>query len=342
MTKLLTFAVPCYNSAAYMDHCIQTLLTAGPDTEIILVDDGSTKDNTGEIADRYAAQYPDIVRVIHQENGGHGEGVNQGIRHARGQYYKVVDSDDWLDVDALQRVLTQLRRLAQGEKPLDLMICNYVYEHVEDNTSHTVHYKSAFPQNRIFTWDEIGHFRMGQYLLMHSVIYRTQLLRDCGIELPKHTFYVDNIFVYQPLPYVNSIYYMDEDLYRYFIGRADQSVNEKIMVQRVDQQLRVTRIMLGCCDLFALKVQNKKLANYMTSYLSMMVVISSIFLMISGTEENLNKKKQLWKDIHDQDLRLYRKLAYASLSAAGRPQSYMGRKLTLGIYRLARKIYKFN
>ena len=82
--KLITFTVPCYNSAAYMDHCIETLLTAGEDAEIILVDDGS-KDDTGKIADAYAEKYPTIVRVIHQENGGHGEGVNQGIRNATGR-----------------------------------------------------------------------------------------------------------------------------------------------------------------------------------------------------------------------------------------------------------------
>ena len=49
------------------------------------------------ICDEYAAKYPTIVKAIHQENGGHGEGVNQGIRNATGLYYKVVDSDDWLD-----------------------------------------------------------------------------------------------------------------------------------------------------------------------------------------------------------------------------------------------------
>ena len=84
----------------------------------------------------------------------------------------------------------------------------------------------------MFGWEQIGRFRPPQYLLMHSVIYRTQLLRDCGLELPKHTFYVDNIFVYQPLPSVKNIYYLDVDLYRYFIGRSDQSVNEKVMVTR--------------------------------------------------------------------------------------------------------------
>ena len=84
--KLITFAVPCYNSADYMDRCVESLLPAGPEAEIILVDDGS-KDDTGKIADAYAEKYPDIVRVIHQKNGGHGEGVNQGIRNANGLYY---------------------------------------------------------------------------------------------------------------------------------------------------------------------------------------------------------------------------------------------------------------
>ncbi len=85
MDKLITFAVPCYNSAAYMEHCVDTLLQGGSDIEIILVDDGSTKDDTPAICDRYQEQYPDIVRAIHQPNGGHGEGVNQGIRNAQGR-----------------------------------------------------------------------------------------------------------------------------------------------------------------------------------------------------------------------------------------------------------------
>jgi glycosyltransferase involved in cell wall biosynthesis len=340
--KLITFAVPCYNSAEYMCHCIDTLLTDGDEVEIILVDDGSTKDNTGEIADRYAAQYPDIVRAIHQENGGHGEGVNQGIRNATGMYYKVVDSDDWLNEEALQRVLTKLRELSQGESPLDLMICNYVYEHVEDNTQHVVNYKNVFPENQLFTWEEMGRFRPSQYLLMHSVIYRTQLLRDCGLELPKHTFYVDNIFVYQPLPQVKSIYYMNEDLYRYFIGRADQSVNEQVMVKRVDQQLRVTQIMLDAIDLKEVRKSQPKLGKYMFSYLSMMVLISSMFLIISGTPENLGKKTALWESIRLKDGGLYRRLKYRSLNVASNFPGYQGRKLSVGLYKLARKIYKFN
>ena len=288
--KLITFAVPCYNSAAYMRHCVDTLLTAGPDAEIILVDDGSTKDDTPAICDAYADQYPDIVRVIHQENGGHGEGVNQGIRNATGLYYKVVDSDDWLDTEALEKVLDRLRLLLHRGTAPDLMFCNYVYEHVEDGTSHTVRYTNVFPQNRLFTWMHVGRFRPDQNILMHSVIYRTEVLRRCGMVLPKHTFYVDNIFVYQPLPYVKSMYYMDLDLYRYFIGRADQSVNESVMVKRVDQQLRVTRYMIDCQDLDALPPEQARLRSYMTQYLSAMMAVSGIFLIL-GRQPRGQKEK---------------------------------------------------
>ena len=340
--KTITFAVPCYNSAAYMDHCVQTLLTGGDDIEIILVDDGSTKDDTPSICDRYAAEYPDIVRVIHQENGGHGEGVNQGVRHASGMYYKVVDSDDWLDEDALRRVMEKLRQFAASETPVDLFIANYVYEHVEDQTQKVMRYTNVFPEDRVFTWEELGRFRPSQYLLMHSIIYRTQLLRDCGMELPKHTFYVDNIFAYQPLPSVKSIYYMNADLYRYFIGRADQSVNEKVMVGRVDQQIRITKIMIDAHDLKQVRAAQPRLARYMTSFLAMMMTISSIFLLIDGSQEALDKKKALWEYLRSMDPALHNKLKYRSMSVVSNFPGYQGRKLSVQLYRLARRVYKFN
>ena len=341
--KLITFAVPCYNSAAYMEHCVDTLLQGGgDDIEIILVDDGSTKDDTPAICDRYAEQYPDIVRAIHQPNGGHGEGVNQGIRNARGIYYKVVDSDDWVDVPALRQVLDKLRQFVRDNKLVDLMIANYVYEHVEDNTQKVMGYRNVFPVGRVFGWDHIGRFGVSQYLLMHSVIYRTQLLRDCGLELPKHTFYVDNIFVYQPLPYVKNLYYMDVDLYRYFIGRADQSVNESVMISRVDQQVRVTELMIRSHNLKQVSARHKKLGKYMFNYLSMMMAISSIFLTMDGSPQALGKKTQLWEYLRTVDPEVYGKMRRRPLPAFTDLPTVPGRKLSVSLYRLARKIYKFN
>ena len=95
--KLLTIAIPCYNSAEYMHKAIKSCLVGGDDVEIIIVDDGSQKDNTFEIGKKFEEKYPGIVKCIHQENAGHGGAVNTGLANATGVYFKVLDSDDWLD-----------------------------------------------------------------------------------------------------------------------------------------------------------------------------------------------------------------------------------------------------
>jgi len=339
--KLITFAVPCYNSAAYMNKCIDSLLDAGDDIEIILINDGS-KDETGSIADDYASRYPGIIRAIHQENGGHGEGVNQGLRNASSLYYKVVDSDDWVERESLLAVMDKLREFAAMSEPVDLLITNYVYEHAEDNSSFTQQYHRTFPEDRIFTWEDVGHFKPTQYLLMHSVIYRTEILRKSGIELPKHTFYVDNIFVYQPLPDVETMYYLNTDLYRYFIGRSDQSVNEKVMIKRINQQLKVTRLMIDAYDLEELKRTQPKLAGYMLRYLSMMMAICTVLLSVDGSYKAVLKQKALWSFLKKNNPATYRKIKYSSLGGMTNMPGRLGRKITVDAYRIARRVYKFN
>ena len=125
--KILSIAVPCYNSEAYMEKCIDSLLVGGEEVEILIVDDGS-KDGTTEIADRYQEKYPTIVKAIHQENKGHGGAVNTGVENATGLYFKVVDSDDWVNPEAYQKILNVLAEVVRGPKTLDLLISNYVYE----------------------------------------------------------------------------------------------------------------------------------------------------------------------------------------------------------------------
>ena len=112
--KILSVAIPCYNSAAYMDKCIKSLLAGGDDVEIIIVDDGSVKDNTAQIADDYAAKYPGIIKAVHQENGGHGEAVNTGLKNSTGKFFKVVDSDDWVDLEAYEKILAFLMTAMTG------------------------------------------------------------------------------------------------------------------------------------------------------------------------------------------------------------------------------------
>lgn len=336
--KLLSFAVPCYNSEAYMEKCIESLLPGGKDVEILIVDDGSS-DRTAEIADAYAERYPGIIRAIHQPNGGHGAAVNTGLKNAAGIYFKVVDSDDWLDRDSYLCVLKRLRTLIKLNTLPDMFLANYVYEK-EGSKHKKVMRQKGFPKEKMFGWDDVGHLAKGHYILMHSVIYRTQMLHDCGLQLPEHTFYVDNIYVYKPLPYVNNMYYMDVDLYRYYIGREDQSVNEQTMIRRIDQQIRVNKIMFADVNLLAVK--DKKCRRYMFNYLEIVTTITVTLAILSGTKENLNKRDELWAYMKQTDRQLYNKLHHSVISRYMNLPGRTGRFLGKVAYRISRKVYGFN
>ena len=337
--KLLSIAIPCYNSQDYMESCIESLLVGGEEVEILIVDDGSS-DRTAEIADAYAAKYPTIVKAIHQENGGHGEAVNAGIRNATGLYFKVVDSDDWVNKEAYIRILETLYELLRGPQTVDLLISNFVYEKQGATRKKVMQYRRCLPQDRVFGWEEVKHMPKGKYLLMHSMIYRTKLLHECGLELPKHTFYVDNLFAFEPLPYVKNLYYLDVNFYRYFIGRDDQSVNEKVMIKRIDQQIRVNKLMT---DIFHnCQFDNKYVKKYMLSYLDIITTVSSIMLVRAGTQEALDKKRELLDYIREQDLWLYHKLRYSILGRAANLPGRGGRKMFVAAYKICQKFYGFN
>ena len=285
-------------------------------------------------------KYPDIIKVIDKENGGHGDAVNAGLANASGKYFKVVDSDDWVDEEALHKILMLMRHLEEDNEQIDMLISNYVYEKVGVTHKKCIHYRNVLPQDEVFRWDDIGHFRLDQYILMHSVIYRTDMLKLSQMRLPKHTFYVDNIYVYYPLPHVRKIYYLDVDFYRYFIGREDQSVNEKVMIARVDQQIFVTKTMI---DMYQLKkVTSKKLRQYMINYLAIMMTVSSILLIRSKEKENLEKKKELWLYLKKRDMKTYIKIRYGILGQTMNIPGKSGRKISSLAYTVARRIIGFN
>ena len=337
--KLLTFAVPCYNSQEYMGRCIESLLPGGDEVEILIIDDGST-DLTGDMADKYQEKYPDIIRAIHQENGGHGEAVNTGIKNATGIYFKVVDSDDRVDRASYMLVLEKLRELTGGDQALDMMLCNFVYDKEGARRKKIMHYEHSVPVEELVTWDQTKHFRKGRYILMHSVIYRTKLLRKCGIELPKHTFYVDNIYVFEPLPYVKTLYYLPVNFYRYYIGREDQSVNENVMISRIDQQIKVTKLMI---DYFRdTRIENNRLRRYMRNYLEIMMVISSIFLIKAGDAGSLSKKKQLWEYLRSKDLQTYFLIRHSMVGETINLPGKGGRRISIGGYKIAQMLVGFN
>ena len=148
----------------------------------------------------------------------------------------------------------------------------------------------------------------------------------CPLQLPQHTFYLDNIYVYFPLPHVRTIYYLDVNLYRYYIGRDDQSVNEKNMIKKSDQQLYVNQTMI---DMYQMKmISNKKLRSYMIKYLAIMMTVSSIICIRSKKEENLKKKKELWTYLKRKDYKTYFKIRYGILGQTMNLPGRSGRKIS--------------
>ena len=337
--KYISFAIPCYNSQEYMDKAIESILKGGEDVEIIIVNDGS-KDRTSEIAHEYEEKYPTIIKVVDKENGGHGDAVNTGLKHATGLYFKVVDSDDWVDESSLMKILETLHKLVDEDKMVDMLISNYVYEKVGVKHKRVIHYQNVIPQEKIITWKDLGKFQIGQYILMHSVMYRTELLRRCKLELPKHTFYVDNIYVYYPLPHVKTLYYLNVNFYRYFIGRDGQSVNEQNMIKRIDQQLFVNKTMIDMYDMD--KIQNRRLRAYMINYLAIMMTVSSIIAIRSKNPENLEKKTELWKYLKEKQPKIYKKIRYGILGQTMNLPGKPGRKISSFAYTVANRIFGFN
>lgn len=334
--KLITFVLPCYNSEEYIDRCVESIIKGSGksrgDIEILLIDDGSS-DDTPKIIDMWQNKYPKIIKAIHQKNKGHGGAINTGLKNTTGQYFKVVDSDDWLDEDNLYELLVRLKKL--HTKKLDMLVCNYVY----DGKSHkSMGYKRSLPSGKIITWDDIGKFGPSNYILMHSMILRTDILREMKFKLPEHTFYVDNILAYTTLQKVQTLYYENVDIYHYFIGREDQSVNEKVMTGRYAQQLKVNKLLIDAID-FGDKKLPPKLRAYLTNYLSMMMTISSLFSILAKKQ---GEKDELWQYLGSKNPEASKEVKKTFLGRVASKKNKLSQKVFVVGYRIVRRIWRVN
>ncbi|MCD7736880.1 MAG: glycosyl transferase, partial [Lachnospiraceae bacterium] len=263
------------------------------------------------------------------------------LRNATGRYYKVVDSDDWVNTKGLARIVRRMQEL-EDEGGVDLLLANFVYDKAGARHKRLMRFTNVFPQDQIFGWDDMRKMHIAQYILMHNIFYRTQMLRDCCMELPKHTFYVDNIFAFQPFPYVKRLYYMDVNLYHYFIGREDQSGNERVMIGRIDQQIRVNRIMIDVMAAEDFSDKSPNVKKYMEKYLTNIMTVTSIMLIISGTDEALEKKADIWEYLREKAAALYRSIRRNIFGVTMNLPGKTGRKVSIGAYKAAQKFVGFN
>lgn len=335
--KLLTVTVPCYNSQDYMEKCINSLLRGGERVEIIVINDGS-KDATGEIGDRYAARYPGIVRVIHQENGGHGAGINAGLKAATGKYFKVVDSDDEVSGDFV-KFLDRLE-LCDNQGGVDLFVTNYYYVHTDGIGDRSINYSDVLPAGRIFGWDDTGRFKLHQMLTIHSCTFRTEVMRRCGGELPRKVFYEDNLMVCRTLPFVERIFYMNTDLYRYTIGREGQSVQDDVSRRRYTHHLLIAEECFKSVDLDKLSCRRHQ--QYMKHELFMLLCIATAFTKLNRSAEADEALEAMWRGCEAHDKKWADRFRKKSILLFTQVPGKAGYDIVGGFYKLANKIVRFN
>jgi len=243
MKKLLSVVVPAYNVEAYLAGCLESLLNTEEreKTEILVIDDGS-KDTTGNIADRFQTLYPSVVRVIHKENGGHGSTINAGIREASGKYFRVLDSDDCVDSKAYDSYLKKIVDI-----DCDLVATPFTcvwYEKEENAAGETIVKEKKrqiegaedLTEGKQYSFSEVAK---KLFVRMHEWTIKTSILKEQKISLTEHSFYVDMQFVLFPVPWIQTLCILPENVYRYRLGMESQSVSVNNMQKNREQHRNV-------------------------------------------------------------------------------------------------------
>lgn len=303
MGKILTVVVPTYNAEKYLrdnleSFCIPELL---PELEILIVNDGST-DNSVEVAMEYVNQHPDSYRIITKENGGHGSGINCGIAHALGTYFKVVDADDWVEREAFAELVKTLHR-----SPCDV-VCSGFYWVFDDEQNDKSRFRkkvetkipfAGVQYGEQYEFDEISH---KIYVKMHNMTIRTDILRNNDIHVDEHCFYVDTEYITYPIPYVKTICFVDAFVYMYRIGRQGQSIGiEKMQRNEKNYDKVISSLLSFYSNLAGELLCSEAKRRYIAGIIAR-VVAGKVKIMLSFPD-SIQKKQEL--RVFDENLKKY-------------------------------------
>jgi len=273
--KILSFIIPSYNSERFLDTCIPSMLV--PEVlskiEILVVNDGST-DGTVSIAEKYCAQYPETVRLISQENKGHGGALNTGCAAATGKYLKVIDADDWILSESLQAYIAALETCES-----DVVLTHH--HTIDIDTGEIKHWRNYPPDfGKAYTFDHImADWRsFDRSLTFHGITYRTEFYHQFGHPLLEHVFYEDHEYATYPCCYAKSVTPFDLFVYEYRIGDVNQSVSNANQLKRLGHTETVLRRMMekyrGLPDSAGKQYAAMKTQGLLLSYLTTALLVN--------------------------------------------------------------------
>ena len=241
MEKILSIIIPTYNMAALLPRCLDSLTASGvlDDLDILVVNDGST-DSSRAVAYSYAERYPQSIKVVDKKNGNYGSTINAALPLAVGEYVKVLDSDDWFDSQALAKYVAELKSL---EQEVDVSVTHFLMIH-EGGRTETVKYQNCgrepYTYGKVYNLDKVLGDGFIRYFLMHSLTYRTQLLRDHGYRQTEGISYTDIQWSSYPFFWAGSIVFHDLVVYRYNMDREGQTMDPAVIRKSLPQLERMT------------------------------------------------------------------------------------------------------
>lgn len=214
MRKILTIAICAYNMELFIREALESCVIRDLESiEVLIMNDGST-DQTANIAQEYCVKYPNSFHLITKENGGWGSNVNQAIDIGTGKYFRILDADDWFEIENLQKFVEVLK-----ETDADLITSLYAHCLNDKHDIHRMEWEKFAGKELI-----LNDLEEEVHLSMWGVTYRLDMLKEHPINLPSNVLYTDTLFVLKPLLYVKKVMFFDKVVYNYRLGRDGQSV----------------------------------------------------------------------------------------------------------------------
>lgn len=218
MNELVSVIVPVYNVEKYLEKCVHSIINQTyENTEIILIDDGST-DSSGKICDKFS-ELEKKIKVIHKDNGGVSSARNVGIENAKGEYISFVDSDDWIEpgmIEALYNIIisndVQLAACNLYNEIENVDICNELK--LMDTSIKILHEKDIYISSLNYT-DVRGYL----WNKLFSKKYITHKLDNSLMQCE------DLLFVTQYMHNIQRIAYTQKKLYHYVRNTTERKYN---------------------------------------------------------------------------------------------------------------------
>ncbi len=326
MEKILSIVIPAYNVEKYLERCLASFEVTEilDQIEVLVINDGS-KDQTAAIAQRYCDRYPDSYFLYNKENGGHGSGINYGIRYARGKYFKVVDGDDWLNTEELPAFVELLAQVDTDVVAADFLC-------VQDGTEQTLSEKHATSSREQYGCTvDLTAGGVTDVIKMHALTIRTRILQEYDIVIDEHCYYVDCEYITYPIPYVKTVYFYPKFIYMYRLGRNGQSMDIRSMQKNREQHMRVLNSLLSFYD--GLEGLTEGTLYYIERCIAQVVENQFQIYISMGRQKEIQRKLREW------DLGL--KEHYPGIYAATRKKSItMLRKTGYRILPIGAMVYQ--